>query len=59
MNMPRLPLFLRSDALSELERIHRRDQLLALVLFGLIGLFLLFGTVQAIDTAYAAPLPSH
>ena len=55
MNKQHLQEFLRSHTLSQLERNLRRELVLALVFFGLIGAFLLFGTFQAIDSAHAAP----
>ena len=56
MNKQHLQEFLRSHTLSQLERSLRRELVLALVFFGLIGAFLLFGTFQAIDSAQAGPL---
>ena len=55
MNKGQLQQLLHSTTLHQLERSLRRELFLALVFFGLIGTFLLFGTVQAIDSAHAAP----
>lgn len=55
MTKQHLQASLRPHPLHQLESNLRREFYLSLAFFGLIGAFLLFGTIRAIDSTYADP----